>query len=276
MLSGLAMITVFASCDSDDAEMVRVDPGTIAASNIIAYFPFDREPAGGAAVEFSRETIRFVRSIGGGTFVEGRNGNAYQGSIALSSLEFDVTRVSVFTTLEEFTLSCWLKTPATASGSSKIFGINGGDTLMGNIALIRESRPTGDSVDLRLYFYSDSSQNNSIRISTAEFLNNEWFHLAALYHKDSSRMEFYVNGNPVFSGSAAGNDSTSPLPGDITFRNDISKIYFGAWEQQLTGTPEPWMSFFDGLIDEFRIFNKALSGEELFNLYEAELSQVDK
>lgn len=276
MLPGLFMMMVITSCDSDDNELIRTDPGTIAVSNIIAYFPFDREPAGGASVEYSQETIRFVRSIGDGSFVEGRKGNAYQGSTGQSCLEFDVTKVSVFTTLEEFTISCWLKTSATASGSSRILGINGADSLMGTISLIRESRPTGDSLDLRLYFHNDSADISSIGASIAEFLNNEWFHLAALYRQDSSKLEFYVNGSLVFSGDAAGDESNPALFQDINFRSDITKIYFGAWEQQLAGTPEPWMSYFDGLIDEFRIYNKALSGEELFNLYQAELSQADK
>lgn len=281
VLPGLVLL--FFSCDKNNDDLVRIDPGTVAASYIIAYFPFDREPAGGAAVEYSGETIRFVRKTGSGSFVEGRRGNAYQGSTEQSCLEYDVKKVSIFTTLEDFTLACWLKAPSTVSGSSKIFGMDGGDSLMGNISLTRESRPEGDSVDLKLYFYGDSSHDRrdyEIRANKREFLNNDWFHLAALYRKNSSTMEFYVNGNLVFSqvnyAEPITESSIPPLLEGITFRNDISKIYFGAWKQQLTGTPEPWMSYYDGLIDEFRIYNKALSGEELFNLYQAELSQVEE
>lgn len=280
---GLVVMFFTFSCDNDDVDSVRTDPDTVAASNLIAYFPFDREPAGGAAVEFSSETIRFVRLIGSGSFVEGRRGNAYQGSTDQSCLEFDVRKVSIFTTLEDFTLACWLKAPASVSGSARIFAMDGGDPVMGNISLTREGQPAGDSLELKLYFFDDSSFNrkdHEIRASSQQFLNNDWFHLAALYRKDSSTMEFYVNGERVFSqvnyADTVTENSIPPLLEGITFRNDISKIYFGAWEQQLAGTPEPWMSYYDGLIDEFRIFNKALSGEELFNLYEAELSQVEE
>lgn len=281
VLTGLFVIMFLSSCDNDDV-VVRIDPGTVAAPNIIAYFPFDREPAGGAAVEYSRETIRYVRTIGNGSFVAGRNGNAYQGSNTQSCLEFDVAKVSIFTTLEDFTLACWLKT-TTTTGSSKIFGMDGGDSLMGNLSLTRESHTGGDSAGLKLYFFDDSSQkgnDHEISAFSPEFMGNEWFHLAALYRKDSSTMELYVNGKLItkqvnYSGQdTAGNNHT--LLGEISFRNDISKLYFGAWKQQLAGVPDPWMSYYDGLIDEFRMYNKALSEVELFNLYEAELSQVEE
>lgn len=281
VLIGLFVIMFSSSCDNDDV-VVRIDPETVATSNIVAYFPFDREPAGGAAVEYSGETIRYVRKIGNGSFVAGRNGNAYQGSYTQSCLEFDVAKVSIFTTLEDFTLACWLKT-TTTPGSSKIFGMDGGDSLMGNLSLTRESRPENDSVELELYFFDDSSQSGNdheLGVTRPEFMDNEWFHLAALYRKDSSTMEFYVNGKLItkqvnYSGQDTA-DNNHTLLGEISFRNDISKLYFGAWQQQLAGVPDPWMSYYDGLIDEFRIYNKALSEVELFNLYEAELSQVEE
>lgn len=281
----------FSLCQDDKDRIAgKVDPATIADTNLIAYFPFDREPEGGAAVANSNSEVKYVRKLGEASFVPGRRGNAFQGSTAQSCLEFDVVPGSSFTNLDEFTLTCWLKTSVLTDGVAKIFGLNGGDPLMGNIALLQEGRPQADSgqvqadsVDLKLFMFDSSSTEwkaQEISVARQEFTKDEWFHFAALYRKSTSTMELFADGKKVISRVSF----TGPVPesgnqtllGDITPGSDISKIYFGAWPQQLAGTPESWMKYYNGLIDEFRIFNKALSEEELTFLYEAELSQIEE
>ena len=56
----------------------------------------------------------------------------------------------------------------------------------------------------------------------------------------------------------------------------MSKIYFGVWPQQIAGTPEGYMAYFKGLVDEFRIYNKALTDNEVMDLYEAEVGQINE
>jgi hypothetical protein len=273
------------SCEDDDddnGDNGRVDPGTVASSNLIAYFPFDSEPAGGAAVTNSNNQITFVRKVGAASFVEGRRGNAFQGAPD-SYLEYNLASGSAFTTLDEFSISCWLKTPVTTTGASKIFGINGGDPTMGNLALIQESQPMGDSVDLKLYLFDSASpewKGQDIRADNEAFLNDKWFHLTALYRKATSTMEFWANGRRVFSqiryAGPVPATGTQPLLEGITLMNDGNKIFFGAWPQQIAATPESWMTYFRGLVDEFRIYNKALSEDEIMDLYEAEVTQIEE
>jgi hypothetical protein len=105
-----------------------------------------------------------------------------------------------------------------------------------------------------------------------------WFHLVALYNKTTSTMEFYANGTLVFTqikyaGPEAG--GTQPLLGPIKLGQDMTKIHFGAWTQQIAGTPEGWMTYYQGMVDEFRIYNKALSQAEITALYEAEVTQIN-
>lgn len=279
----IAGITYSCKKDDNNNNNGKTDPGTIAAANLIAYFPFDNEPAGGAAVANSNNQIKFVRKVGTGSFVTGRRGQAYQGTNAQSYLEYDVVSGSAFSTLDEFSIACWIKTPATTSGAAKIFGLNGGDPFMGNLDLIQESQPTGDSVDMKLYLYDSASpewKGQDIRKNSKEFVNDKWFHLVALYRKSSSTMEFYANGKKVFSqiryAGPVPVSGTQPLLEGIKLGSDMSKIYFGAWVQQIAGTPDTWMTYYKGLVDEFRIYNKALSDDELMSLYEAEVSQISQ
>jgi hypothetical protein len=55
----------------------------------------------------------------------------------------------------------------------------------------------------------------------------------------------------------------------------MTKIHFGAWPQQIAGTPESWMTYYRGLVDEFRIYKKALTADEVMDLYEAEVTQIE-
>ncbi len=53
-------------------------------------------------------------------------------------------------------------------------------------------------------------------------------------------------------------------------------MYIGAFASRETGkSSESWLSYFAGKIDEIRVFNKALSEEEMLALYKAEVKVSD-
>jgi hypothetical protein len=271
---------LFISCDNDDdnGDNGKIDPNTIASSNLIAYFPFETL---NEEVEFSDNTITFGDDVGAATLATGRRGNAYKGSSSEAYFEYDIASGTGLKTLDEFSLACWIKTPHTTSGAAKIFTINGGDSFMGALALLQESQAAGDSVDLKFYLFDSESpewKGQDIRKQSAKFVNDLWFHLVAVYNKTTSTMEFYANGDFVFSQNKwAGPESggTQPPLGPIKLGQDMTKIHFGTWTQQIAGTPESWMTYYQGMIDEFRIYNKALSADEIADLYEAEVTQIN-
>lgn len=277
---------VIISCKKDstvDPYAGKTDPSTIAAANLIAYFPFEAEPAVGAAVEKSNSTITYVKKVGAASFVLGRRGNCYKGSTSEAYLEYNVATGTALKTLDEFSLACWIKTPVTTSGASKIFTINGGDSFMGTLSLMQESQSVGDSVDMKFYLFNSASpawKGQDIRKNKTQFLNDHWFHIVALYRKSTSTMEFYANGVLVFSqikySDAAPAVGDQPLLGALTLGQDMTKIHFGTWTQQIAGTPETWMNYFLGMVDEFRIYNKALSATEVKALYDAEVTMINE
>jgi hypothetical protein len=273
---------VLTSCDKDDnSNDGKIDPSTIASSNLIAYFPFESEPAAGTAVEKSNSTITYVKKVGAASFVTGRRGNGYKGAATEAYLEYNVASGTALKTLDEFTMACWIKTPVTTSGAAKIFTVNGGDSFMGTLSLMQESQSTGDSVDMKVYLFDSASpewKGQDIRKQSKTFLNDKWFHIVSVYRKSTSTIELWTNGVKVtqsirYAGPEVG--GTQPLLAGITLGSDMSKIHFGAWTQQIAGTPESWMNYFKGIVDEFRIFNKALSSTEIKDLYDAEITQIN-
>jgi hypothetical protein len=282
----LAMSMNMTSCnDDDDDDDGKIDPSTIAAANLIAHFDFESLPAAGTAVPFSNSTITFGQKVGAATFASGRRGNALQGSTNEAYLEYNITAASALKTLDEFTLACWIKSPATTSGAAKIFAVNGGDGFMGTLTLMQESQPEGDSLDMKLFLYDSESpawKGQDIRAQREEFLNDLWFHLVSIYRKETSTIELWANGIKVAESTRYEDgdpDGDGPLPqpllGPITLGQDMTKIHFGAWTQQIDGTGADWMTYYKGKVDEFRIYNKALSAAEILALYEAEVTQIE-
>jgi parallel beta-helix repeat protein len=88
--------------------------------------------------------------------------------------------------------------------------------------------------------------------------NNDWAHVAVV--KNGTTISFY------FNGAAAGNAS-------ITYpSNANSHLTIGARQSD---TPENYIEFFDGIIDEVKIYNRTLSAEEIRQEYETE-TQIGK
>jgi hypothetical protein len=79
-------------------------------------------------------------------------------------------------------------------------------------------------------------------VGPAQLPLNTWTHLALTY--DGANVRLYVNGNQVASATATGNMATSALPLRI-------------------GGNAVWSEWFKGLIDELRVYNRALSPAEL-------------
>lgn len=85
-------------------------------------------------------------------------------------------------------------------------------------------------------------------------LDNQWHHLAFAYDETTSDMKFYKDGAVWSTQSWAGH-------GAIHF--DYTK-YSGFY---LGGKTTDWGKGFDGAMDQFRMYNKALSDAEVLALY---------
>ncbi|TRX04688.1 T9SS type A sorting domain-containing protein [Flavobacterium gawalongense] len=86
-----------------------------------------------------------------------------------------------------------------------------------------------------------------------DFEINNWYHVAAVYSKSSASITFYVNGNLI---------NTVAVSNPVTIPAGMA-IEMGGWANS---------RFFDGQIDEVRIWNRALTQCEIQNNMDGELS----
>ena len=285
LFSGIAVGALFlgmslSSCTTSstpDPYAGKTDPSTIAAANLVAYFPFESETA-----SISKgDGITYSKKGGAGAFVVGRRGNAYQGSTLQAYLEYNLTATSALSNLSEFSYSAWIKTPAPTGGAASVFNLNGGDANIGNFNFIIESQSNADSLALKPYLRNSTSTWQGQDLYTRKKTNStdKWIHVVSTYNKTTSVMTLYVNGLLVNTGIKYGGPlptvGSQPLLGALTFVN-MNKFYIGAWEPLVTGVaPSSWMAYYSGMIDELRIYNKALSDTEVKALYDAEVTVIN-
>jgi len=282
LFSGIAVVALFmgvsfTSCKATEPDPYagKTDPSTIASSSLVAYFPFESETA-----SISKgDGITFSKKAGAASFVVGRRGNAYKGSTSQAYLEYNVASTNLFKSMTEFTMSAWVKTPS-AGGAAKIFTLNGGDSFMGNLVFMLEGNSNADSLDIKGYLFSSATVWNGqdLRVQNKAFPTDKWVHIVFSYNKTTSTISLYANGLFVAKSIRYASDvvnGVQPLMGALVLKPDMTKINIGAWLQQLDGTGQDWMRYYPGMLDELRIYNKALTDAEVKALYDAEVTVIN-
>ncbi|MFH1048262.1 MAG: LamG domain-containing protein [Patescibacteria group bacterium] len=106
---------------------------------------------------------------------------------------------------------------------------------------------------LNLSVTTDGSTVVSHTGSTTTFAANEWYHIAGIYNNSGTPdvMDLYVNG--VLDVT----QKTTGVP--VSIDDNISNLYIGA-KENTSGSND---TLFNGIIDEPRVYNRALSAEEV-------------
>ena len=133
------------------------------------------------------------------------------------------------------TIEAWIKPRDIQCGMSAVVGKESAYLL----ALINDEKPI-------LAFFN--SPVPTIIFYNTSLTINQWHHLAGAYN--GSQMKLYVDGKEVGTAAATGNIELSPF----------SPLYIGAYGIQAS-------YFFDGYIDEVKIYKAALNSAQIQKLY---------
>lgn len=269
------------SCDDDDDDIDLPKIGgydksdDIASTNLVAKFSFedDINDAQGNVTDGSSSNT---------SFVEGAVGKAWQGST--NGYTVYGSPGTKLTGLSSFTVAFWIKTSVHTEGAEALFMLSNESSWIGNLFVLQESGTEGvDSIRLKIKFDNwDAAawKEQWIEIS-GEYrltgMSDTWVHLALTYDGSSSKFYVYLNGakrelpdnftnryedDPESGGAALGN---------LKF-NNATKFIFGAYQNMvgIGGDPDTWMKNFDGQLDEFRIYDKALIDTDIDALFQLE------
>lgn len=266
------------SCNGDDDDPINANgynaSDEIAASNLVAKFSFENN------VDDAKGNIT-GRTAVGTSFIAGAKGQAWQGASNGYVLYTSVS--SAVSGLQSVTISSWVKTKAHTDGAKSWFQLLNDSNWIGNLFILQESGAVGnDSTRIKFTMnnwnatawkeqWTELSGENRIIIG-----NDAWHHVVCTYDAASSKVAVFVDGNkmklPAGTTDKFQDDPTkggAPL-GNLAFKN-ATKFVFGCYKQNLPGgAPDAWMKNYDGGLDEFRIYNKALADADVKSLYDLE------
>jgi len=295
IIAGGLTLSSCGSDDDDDLDDGKIDPSSIASANLIHHWAFENSPAD--------EITGRGAATGNVTYVQGRRGMAYQGA-GNSYISWDIGLTDRVAQLDGFTLAMWMRAPRVDGGPPMIFQITGTEFL-GSMSFFQENAPeenTVDSLELKAFFTKrdarDKDDNpgwigHDWRKSRQEFVTDLWFHVAMNYDPATSKAKVYVNGNYLFTTTGAyddevryqgdpggiGNPNGQPLLGalNLSLLESGNKGIIGSWANRRFGTAEDeWMKDYLGQLDELRVYDKALTDNEVKALYEAEVTQLNE
>ncbi len=251
-----------------------VNSDEVAAANLVAHFTFNN------TIDDAKGNVTGGALNNGGGYSPGIKGDAYTPTITDVALNRSNTFISYsnpgsIADLTSFTVSLWINTAKHDGGAQGVFTLSKEDgSFWGNFFMLIEGTGAPEN---NMLVKLHMEKNNATFIehwleATGNYrpadMYNGWRHVAWTYDENTSKAMLYINGSkselPPGQEDRKADGGGTPL-GPLDFK-DPTKFVIGGFQNNL-GTPynnpEPWMLNYSGKLDEFRIYNKALSAQEI-------------
>jgi len=156
-------------------------------------------------------------------------------------------------------------------GAQGLFSISNKNEFFGNFELFLENNDNGSEGFFKLHMLNTNATDgkgeewSEVKIPDAL---NKWTHIAITYNAVNSQLTIYADGQP-----AAVNNKVlgAGKYGALKFK-DVNGLVIGTYQFQTDPTlsnhgPEEWAKSFNGAIDQFRLYNVALTAAEVSDLF---------
>jgi hypothetical protein len=239
------------------------------------YLSFDSTTAADKQIN-----IRFKDSISGYpsffppssiTYGPGVTGTAYQGS---KDGFIHYLNANDFGNSTSFTIAFWLKVTLAQkdhNNADGILAISSTSNFWSNAVVFADHEAsTSDSMQLKFHFANGSGDNWDFAGYTGSkrwphMYDGQWHHVAFVYDAATKTATLYRDGVQF-------DQKTNET---IAFDGKASQVVVGGFQEAVgivdTYAHNTWMSGFPGLLDNIRLYNKALSAAEVLSLYNSKL-----
>lgn len=209
------------------------------SNGLVGYWKMDETSGGASDSSGNAITLTDVNTV---AFTGGKFGNAGDFESTASEYQYAADNAALSLT-GSLTLAAWIKPESVTAGSYNIIakwdGVNESYRLFQN----------GDEIRLEL-----DSAGNYQETTASNLTASVWYHVAGVYDSTSQTAKIYIN------GVEAPSSTSGTIPSSIG--DDTGRFHIGA-EDSTTTTA----NFYDGIIDEARVYNRALSPAEIKSLY---------
>ena len=286
-LAAAMSIAMFASCEkqgdegTNEPEAPEAPKVTVAEDALVLHLPFED---GSVAVG---EGVTFASKVGKADFVDGFIGKAYTNTSGDAKeegyLKYTLAESNAVKSLKSFTFTSWVKRPALGSGT--FFSVNGGEHDWGSTMQfffdnsgVGEDGATYQQFNARIDSYKEGEDGVKFQASCwpnvqgPEFTSlDKWYQVARTYDATTGAWKVYVDGVMTHEGVHEYGDPAAPF-GDLDLNSaTMNALYIGGWAAIIDKVNnQDWMTFFNGSVDEVRMYNRALTDKEIGQLWQEE------
>jgi hypothetical protein len=237
----------------------------------------------------------------GVTFTSGLNGKmAYQGAANQTTYASYVSS-SAIKSMTSFTIAFWLNSGQVDSGAQAILQLSNPLQYWPelDVDLEQYTPGSGPSDSLHLKMYMENAANNVWTVAPEAYLDTavgKWTHVVITYNAAAGSVTMYQNGIAIYmtypysQTTTVPNGSVGPIPfytsdpGSLTNtlgaplwgNADFSvsnNFVIGSWQGKVSPAFNPgegsdtWNDSYAGSLQNFRIYNTALSAADVASLY---------
>jgi len=198
------------------------------------------------------------------TSVDGISGKAMKGADGKSIVFPSANDIAKATS---FSIALWMKNNAAVGRTEFVFSLvddKYGWHHSAIFLLVENQTPTQTTMKLGLM---DQWLEGTF---SKPLFDGNWHHIIYSYDQTTSKMTYYFDGAAVTGMTATQTDvknGGSPRgPVDLT---SAKKLILGGWNKHggAQGPTDDWIKTYTGAVDQFRLYNKALSATEVQALF---------
>jgi len=226
----------------------------VAASSLVGYWAFD-----GSLID----SVSGQLAIGTNTsFGTGTKQQALQTGATGYAL---FTPGTAITGMHSYTISYWVNAPVNANGIAGTVNFSNNSNFWGNIDQFFENGSSAAAATFKVHVTNGNGNEHWVVKTGIPNAFNKWTHMATSFDSATKTFKFYVNGSEVAS-------EVDAAFGNLQFAN-YGKLVFGTVQFMTTPSltsshgAEGWAGFLNGLMDEVKIYKKALTSDEVLALY---------
>ncbi len=255
------------------------DPPPYAALKSYWQFENNTNDEGESKLSVTTKNITYVPGVSGQAAKIGADGYILArgvGDTVRYPNEFVGLPVDTLRNLGSFSVAFWMNVPGPVQGGAQgVFAFSHKTQFWGNLEVFLENH--NNAADPSEVFLKVHMFNAGVASGNGEEWNepkipgvlNKWSHIAITYDAATSQFSIYANGQVVPShnkkvlgggnyGKIRFNEFNGLVLGNFAFQTAPSLTNHG---------PETWAKALNGSLDQFRIYNKALTAAEVTDLF---------
>lgn len=187
-----------------------------------------------------------------------------------------------FATAKSFTISFWEKNTVPTGGKAQfVFSVPSKDYWHNSgMFLMFDHSAAGSTASeavvkfaVQDHWFEFTPANGKM---PGNLLDNNWHHVAIVYDENTSKLTWYVDGQPLTGLNPALTDwkdgATPHGPMNLN-PTSVSNFVLGGWNKQvnIAGPTDDWIESWLGSLDQFRLYNQALSASDILAIYNSKL-----